>query len=502
MKLTTGCRRTLALGCALSAWAGVACGGGSIVPDGETTDAPPDGDGADAGDDVGAEETDASETAPGDDGATSDASGDDGGEPDGDAGPGPVFPVRPSDDGRHLVDASGRAFPMHGEAAWSLLAQLTLEQAEVYLADRRGRGVNTLLVNLLEHYFADDPPRNAYGEEPFTTPGDLRTPNEAYFARADAVLAAAAEAGMLVLLFPAYMGYGGGAEGWFVEMSARTTAECGAYGRWLGDRYAGLANVVWMAGGDYNPPAGSAGEACGLAIAEGLAGRIPGARGSYHGARGSHSFDQAAFAALVDYDAVYTGECPAAACLAAHGHGVPAYLIEGYYENEHGMEPADLRRQSWTAVLVCGAGQIFGGTPVWNFGSGWEAALDSVGSRDQARLRAFLDEVAWQRLEPAPDLVTSGGGTVDGTDYVAAGRDADGRLAVLYVAASGAGARSFTVDLSGFAGPARARFFDPTTAAWSVAEGSPFAAGGTRSVAVPGLNGAGDGDWVLVLDVP
>ena len=101
----------------------------------------------------------------------------------------------------------GNAVLLQGDAAWSLIANTTLDEARRYIEDRRRKGFNTLIVSLIEYCFAQDPPRNLAGDEPFTTPGDFRTPNEAYMAHAERVLDIAAENGMLVILAPAYLGY-------------------------------------------------------------------------------------------------------------------------------------------------------------------------------------------------------------------------------------------------------------------------------------------------------
>ena len=105
------------------------------------------------------------------------------------------FPVRVSANGHYLEDASGQPFLLHGDTAWSLVAQLTKEETEEYLENRRHKGLNAILVNLIEYYYADNPPKNKYGDGPFTTPGDISTPNEAYFAHADWVIRTAHEKG-------------------------------------------------------------------------------------------------------------------------------------------------------------------------------------------------------------------------------------------------------------------------------------------------------------------
>ncbi len=111
-----------------------------------------------------------------------------------------------------------------------------------------------MLVNLIEHYFADEPPSNAYGDAPFLSPGDFSAPNEAYFAHAACVIGMAAERDMLVMLAPSYLGHSGGNQGWYSEMKAMGSARLRAYGRYLATRFKGYDNILWVHGGDYNPP--------------------------------------------------------------------------------------------------------------------------------------------------------------------------------------------------------------------------------------------------------
>ena len=96
--------------------------------------------------------------------------------------------MRVSTNDRYLEDASGKPFLLHGDPAWSLTVQLTNEETEEYLENRHQKGFNAILVNLIEQFYADNPPRNKYGEEPFTTPGEFATPNEKYFAHANVSL--------------------------------------------------------------------------------------------------------------------------------------------------------------------------------------------------------------------------------------------------------------------------------------------------------------------------
>src|ERR1700733_3133215 len=45
--------------------------------------------------------------------------------------------VRLSESKTYLVDGSGKPFFINGDAAWSLIAQISREDAEVYLENRR-----------------------------------------------------------------------------------------------------------------------------------------------------------------------------------------------------------------------------------------------------------------------------------------------------------------------------------------------------------------------------
>lgn len=69
-----------------------------------------------------------------------------------------------------------------------------------YLENRRQKGFNAILFNLIEHRFADDWPKNKYGDGPFKTPGDFSTPNEAYFAHVDWVIQKARNKEILVVV--------------------------------------------------------------------------------------------------------------------------------------------------------------------------------------------------------------------------------------------------------------------------------------------------------------
>jgi uncharacterized protein DUF4038/collagenase-like protein with putative collagen-binding domain len=411
-----------------------------------------------------------------------------------------LFPLRVSSDGATLTGDNGTPFLLHAEAAWSLIAQLDTAGAMQYLADRHKRGVTAVLVNLIEHLFADNAPANAAGDQPFTTPGDFSTHNEAYFAHADRVIDLAASQGIAVLLTPSYLGYSGGSEGWFQEMSALSAAKCRNYGDFVGQRYASRQNIIWVWGGDFTPPTGSAGETCMKAIRDGIMAAAPGALASAHWSPESNSLDETAFASSINLVGVYTYQFVLQNCRDARADlpRRPTYLIETCYEGETiqgcSGSAGEVRRRQWWGMLGCGAGEIAGNFKIWKFASGWPQQLGSKVSLAEQRLLATAQLMAWQTLDLDDALVADRG---TGYSEIAAARTADGKHALVYVPPDGAA--TFTVDLGRMAGPVTAVWQDPTTD-HSVAAGDGLT--GSHGFTTPGDNSGGDGDWVLVLSSP
>ena len=163
------------------------------------------------------------------------------------------YPLKVAEGQRILLDQEGAPFLVVGDTAWSLIVQLHEADIDQYLDDRRSRGFNAIIVNLIEHKFCTDPPRTRAGLAPFKKDGDLSAPEAAYFDFAHRVVAKACDRGIAVWLTPAYLGAGGGDEGWFRDIKAGGRATLRAYGRFVGKRFADLPNIVWLIGGDFTP---------------------------------------------------------------------------------------------------------------------------------------------------------------------------------------------------------------------------------------------------------
>jgi hypothetical protein len=415
-----------------------------------------------------------------------------------------AFPLKVGPNGRYLVDRNGRPFLIVGDSPQALIADLSQKQANGFFANRQVAGFNSVWINLLcDVYTGGRANGTTYdGIAPFTRPGDLSTPNPAYFARAAAMIRLAAKHGLAVFLDPIETG------GWLDVLRSNGTAKAYAYGRYLGERYRRFSNIVWLNGNDFQTWSRPADDALALAVAKGIRSADPGALQTVElNFLTSTSLDDARWRNTVDLDAAYTYSPTYAEVLKAYRNRdhIPAFMIEASYEGEHDYTgPQTLRRQEYWTMLSGTTGQFYGNKYTWQFLPGWSRYVDSIGSRQMTFFTDLFSHRAWFQLVPDTEhrLVVSGygiyasTGDLNGNDYVTAARTPDGRLAIAYLP-TGA---PVVVDMADVAGPrVRAQWYDPTSGRYLPIHGSPFLRRGTRRFTVPGKNHDGDEDWVLVL---
>ena len=394
----------------------------------------------------------------------------------------------------------GKPFLVQGDSPWSLIAELTRKEVDEYLADRKRRGFNTLLVNLLEHRFATKAPANAHGDPPFTTPGDYATPNDAYFAHADWVLRRAAARGFLVLLAPSYVGYRGSTDGWWDDMVRNGAEKLRAYGRYLGRRYASFDNIVWVEGGDDDPPI----KALVDALAAGISETDPHALQTAHTAPESAPLETWNGRSWLDINNVYTYDDVYVRSIEEYRRSeLPFFLMESTYEWEHSVSTRRLRTQAWYALLAGATGQLFGNNPIWHFsGPGlypaprpWRQALDSPGARSMTVVAKVLGALPWWRLIPdevGTQLIVAGRGT--GDQRAVAALACDRRWGLIYMP----GERTLKLRMRSFRGPRVVlTWIDPASGARTPAQPSSVRTTRDLRVSTPGRNTSGDDDWLL-----
>jgi Protein of unknown function (DUF4038)/Putative collagen-binding domain of a collagenase len=276
-----------------------------------------------------------------------------------------------------------------------------------------------------------------------------------------------------------------------------------AYGRYLGRRFKNLKNILWVHGGDYDPPD----KDLVRAIADGIREVDPAALHSAHGSPGGAALEYWRGENWLQVNNIYTYEPAVFAALEQYEDPevMPFFLIESTYEDEHDSTEWGLRMQAYQAALSGATGHIFGNNPIWHFdGPGlfpaptsWREAMGRRGSQSMTHLCTLLAPIKWWLLEPDINhgFLINGLGFDKGKRPVAALAH-DGSFGMVYIPSR----RNITLDLRRLAGPTvDARWYDPANGRFHPVEGAPFP---RQRVVIPAAatpNDAGYGDWVLEL---
>jgi hypothetical protein len=422
--------------------------------------------------------------------------------------PPPAYPVKKSPNGRYLVDSKGVPFLLAGDAPQALMVKLTEADADLYFSNRVELGFNAVWINLLCQPGTGGRKDGATydGILPFTVADDLSTPNEAYFTRCDQMMSQARNHGLLVILDPAET------IDHLKILVANGPEKCRVFGRYLGQRYKGFPNLIWMSGNDFQTWHKPKDDEAALAVAKGIREADPDHLQTVElNYEVSGSLDDPNWESVISLTSAYTYYPTYAQVLKEYNRPnfLPVIMIESDYEFERQATPAVLRRIEYWSILAGATGQVYGSGPIWPFADNWKRSLDSTGAVQMAWVKALLEPLAWFDLVPDQQhkLVVAGYGTFDGeshegnhyvmtSDYVTAGRTADGRLAIAYMPSL----RPLKIDLTKLRGPVTARWYDPSCGKFSPVKGSPFANSGKQDFIPPGNNADGDGDWLLVLE--
>ena len=411
-----------------------------------------------------------------------------------------MFPLTVHSGGRYLIDSNSNPFLIHGDTPWSLEVQLTQSQVDRYLDDRKAKGFNTVLFQCMEHKFSSQSPayQNVNGDNPFSSTTDFTTTINAYWNNVDYIVSGCYTRNMLCMINPAYLGFGGGTEGWNSEVTSNTAAHLYSYGQFLGNRY-NFGNVIWCLGGDY---AGTVAERDKqYNIASGILNIRPNDILTGHPQRTEDTHSKWINYSGFKLNSIYTDGTEYTYASGAYSKGgpYPFFLVEGRYDGENGGDATTCYRQAYATILGGGCGSLFGNRPVWGFGepvanggSGTQVTLDnSLNTPTTLKMSyvpALFNGFRWEKLVPKNDasFITSALGT--GTSRVIGALSNDGTFGMVWTPSV-----NFTVDMTKLTTKSvRQRWFNPSN--------------GTYSSAGPVLNNVGTwtfttpGERILILD--
>ena len=423
----------------------------------------------------------------------------------------PAYPLKSSDNGRYLVDQNGTPTLLVGDSPHSLFVNLSPQQADSYFANRASYGINALWVEVLcNTYTAGRPDGSTYDNIiPFTTPGDISTPNPAYFRRVDQMVRLAANHGIQIVM-DAFE-----TAGWMAILEENGMQKALQFGKFLGNHYKNFNNIIWITGNDFQTwNTSSTDNHLIAAIMRGIASTDPNhLQTTELNYLVSGSLDDPLLVPYTTLAGSYTYYPTYAEVLAQYNvaNFVPVFMEEANYEFEDntGMDygdPETLRRQEYWTMLSGATGQLYGNHYTWTFESGWQQNLNTPGIRQLQYMKDFFSARQWWDLIPdqAHAVVTAGYGTFSDSgnlhdnDYVTVARVADGSLVLAFCPTC----TTITVDMTQMRGLTNASWFDPSNSTFAVIEGSPFGNTGTHDFTTPGHNSDGDLDWVLVLESP
>jgi hypothetical protein len=446
-----------------------------------------------------------------------------------------TFPLRISDDKRHLVDQQNKPVPILGRTAWLVISQSEKGYLQ-FIENTLSLGYNAIEFAAITHWpNGNRVPFNGEGEMPFlkrlngsdwdgklvynslnNEAPDFTTPNEKYWRFVDKFLAYCEAKGLLVFMFPAYVGYDGEEQGWMKELVANGREKVSVYGAWIAERYKHRKNIVWMLLGDMGK-FNTEQEAAERALIDGLK-SVKDQQSTQYTAE-SHSGENAAdnpyFGDEMTLNGVYTWELkvpvPQLSRKAyAHEPVMPAFLLEEPYDEEgpdgnnynpNATQP--VRRFQWWGWLGTIGGYISGNGYVWPFVDPiWQQHLQTQGASDMMRLNKFIKSLEWWKLVPSglngmKEIIVDPLNVDTTASYVSAAAARDGSFLVAYIPPANKG--GVMVDLSVLRKTAFAYWFDPTDGSFVRVSESPVPNNGFKEFFPPGKNHQGLSDWVLLL---
>lgn len=354
-------------------------------------------------------------------------------------------PLAVSADGRFL-EADGEPFFWLGDTGWLMLSRLDRSDTAHYLRTRKAQGFNVIQAMVLHHpemttvrgiaALADGDPAR-----PNVTPGsDPGIEGEYdYWDHLDWVLSLGEELGIYLALVPAW--------GTMADDNTLNEENVAAYGRFLGERYRGRPNIVWLNGGD---TLGASNTKTWSLLGRILKQYDPARLMTFHPRGRTDSSWWFHDAPWLDFNMFQSGHHTYDLDPDGRGEDNWSYALEDWarepakpfvdgepsYENiTHGLEQndpatprwtaADARRYAWWSVLSGAFGHTYGENsvmqmyvpgqhaPAFVAERRWDEVLNSQGAEQMRFLKEFMLSRGFERRRPAAEIIIDNGQRYD-----------------------------------------------------------------------------------------
>ncbi len=418
-----------------------------------------------------------------------------------------------SPNGRYLCHKDGTPFFYLADTAWELFHRLNEQEVELYLENRRAKGFTVIQAVILAELDGINTP-NAYGTFALKDNEEF-TPNEDYFKWIDKVIRIAESKGLYIGLLPTWgdkvdKQWGVGPELFNPEIAR-------VYGEWLGQRYKGFKNIIWInggdrLGGDKNFPTWDA-------IGKGLKKTDKNHLITFHPQGECSSSQWFNNSEWLDFNMAQTGHCqrsfeiyqrlickdyllePIKPCL----DGEPRYENHPVCWKPDSLgwfDDVDVRHAIYWSIFSGSLGHTYGCHDIWQMldkgrepvglaRGNWKQSMDLPGASDLIHARRLLQQYDWQNGFPSQDLIVSENDSFEHKIVAFRGK----KFAFVYFP----NGETVTLNLQPLenSNPLKLHWMNPRTGELNPYTNPEFKGGYTN--VIPPSSGRGN-DWILVVE--
>jgi len=423
--------------------------------------------------------------------------------------------LKVSDNGRYLMEESGKPFFYLGDTAWELFHRLNRQEADIYLTNRAKKGFTVIQAVVLAELNGLDEP-NPYNNIPLIN-NDPSKPNEAYFQHVDYIVNKAESLGLVIGMLPTWGSYWSSLN---PDKNIFNPKNAYIYGQFLGKRYKGKP-IIWILGGDRditNENEGKIIEEMVKGLKNGDEGkhlitfhpRGPGLSSDYfhkapwldfnmyQSSHGSHDHDNGLYAEN-DYHLK-----PPKPTL----DGEPRYerIPAGFYFSGNNpqdkFDDYDCRQAAYWSILSGACGHTYGNNNIWQMYTvnrkpvisaeiPWFEAMDHPGAFQMGILKKLFTARSFEKIIPNREIILDG--PLSGGGKIKAAMSNDSTFIIAYSPRG----EKFSINKMNMKGNKfQEIWFDPR-----YGEEYKIHTSGTKGMQTytPPTNGRGN-DWILIIE--